>query len=308
MNTTVYSLIFNPTAGRLRQEPQLIDLVESSLNDAGVATTRCETKAPGDAADFAREAVRRGDTMVIVCGGDGTINEAAQALVGTSTALAVWPGGTSNVLARELRLPDDPEALAEMIAVGTKKAISVGKAFKPSTGWNRYFLLMAGIGLDAAIVRGVNPTLKRKTGVGAFWLSALNYLARFPMTPFSVGIGSEHFESTFACIANAASYGGWFSLAPDASLDENRLDVCLFNTRHRAGLLRDALMGLNGSHRSIPSVVYKKATAAYANSNNNAPVHLDGEYVGTLPMRFESIPDALNIIVPESGSGLVFGA
>ncbi|MEP7274470.1 MAG: diacylglycerol kinase family protein [Acidobacteriota bacterium] len=299
MNNRKYSLIYNKTAGRLRHQPDLIARIQASLLGAGIEVNLEPTAAPGSATELARAAAKRGDSLVIVCGGDGTINEATQALVGTNTALAVWPGGTANVLARELKLPDQPDKLAQMIAGAKTRRISVGHAYKRETGWQRYFLLMAGVGVDAAIVRGVNPKLKRRAGVGAFWISALNYLARLPLTPFSLGMGREHYEATFACIGNAASYGGWFTLTPEANLEENKLDVCLFNSRNRTGLLRDAIRGVSGSHRKTPNVVYRKASVAFANTNDDAPVQLDGEFVGTLPMLFASIPDALSIVVPE---------
>ena len=223
MKTTTYSLIYNPTAGRLRHQPEMIAEIQQALARAGVEVRLEPTTGIGSATEIAREAVERGDRMIIVCGGDGTINEAVQPLVGRDCALAVWPGGTANVLARELKLPEDPDELARMIAKGATRRISVGHAYKRESGWQRYFLLMAGIGIDAAIVQGVNPQLKKKTGVGAFWVSALDYLRRLPLTPFTLGIGGEHYNATFACIGNAAEYGGWFNLTPEASLEEGKL-------------------------------------------------------------------------------------
>jgi len=296
------SLIFNPAAGRVRRAPEMIDHIRAALRDAGVETTPLATSAPGDATALAREAVERKDQFIVVCGGDGTINEAAQALVGTGTALAVWPGGTANVLAKELDLPNDPKMLAALIADGHARTISVGSALKPGTDWQRYFLLMAGVGIDAAIVRGVNPRLKRKTAYGAFWASALDYLARLPLTPFSLGVDDMRHEGVFACIANASSYGGWFTIAPKARLEEAELDVCLFNSRGRASLLAYALLGLTGSHTRSRGVIYRKAKTAVANSNDAAPVQLDGEFVGMLPMRFEILPHALKLIAPERSS------
>jgi YegS/Rv2252/BmrU family lipid kinase len=281
----------------------MLPQIQESLKKVGIAVKLEPTTGPGAATEIARRAVERGDRMIIVCGGDGTINEAIQALVGKDCALAVWPGGTANVLARELKLPDDPDELAQMIAQQSIRRISVGHAYKRESGWQRYFLLMAGIGVDAAIVKGVNPLLKKRTGVGAFWVSALDYLRRLPLTPFSMGIGQEHYNATFACIGNAAQYGGWFNLTPDASLEEGKLDICIFNSRNRASLLWGAFRGLIGTHTTASDVVYRKAVVAYANSNDEAMVQLDGEVVGTLPMLFASLPDALSVIVPEHSKG-----
>lgn len=276
----------------------MIEEIQQALRGFGIEVKLEPTTGPGSATEIARAAVERGEKMIIVCGGDGTINETVQPMVGTDCALAVWPGGTANVLARELKLPNDPDTLARIIATGVTRRISVGHAYKRESGWQRYFLLMAGIGVDAAIVQGVDPQLKRRTGVGAFWVSALNYLRRMPLTPFSLGIGQEHYDATFACIGNAAEYGGWFNLTPEASLEEGTLDVCIFNSRNRAGLLWSAFRGLRGTHLKSSDVVYRKAVVAYANSNTDAMVQLDGEVVGTLPMLFASLPEALSVVVP----------
>lgn len=296
--TELVPLIFNPAAGSVRRNPRLIDTAIKAMSTAGVVVAPEATTAPGDATRLAQAAVERGAKMVIVCGGDGTINEAAQALVGTKTALAVWPGGTANVLARELGFPRAPKEIARVIAKGEWKEISVGCAVKPGSDYRRYFLLMAGVGLDAAIVRGVRPAWKKISGYGAFWASGMSYLARLPLTPFSLDLGGEHFEGTFACIANAPSYGGGFRIAPQARIEEGELDVCLINSHSRRGLVAHALMGLTGRHLKSPKVVYRKTRATLANSNDEAPVQLDGEYIGRLPMQFESIPRALRVIVP----------
>jgi YegS/Rv2252/BmrU family lipid kinase len=277
----------------------MIDEIQRALRKVGIEVRLEPTSGTGSATEIARAAVERGEKLIIVCGGDGTINEAVQPMVGKDCALAVWPGGTANVLARELKLPDEPDELARIIARGATLRISVGHAYKRESGWQRYFLLMAGIGVDAAIVQGVDPQLKRRAGVGAFWVSALDYLRRMPLTPFSLGIGQEHYNATFACIGNAAEYGGWFNLTPEASLEEGKLDVCIFNSRNRASLLWNALRGLTGTHLKSPDVVYRKAVVAYANSNDDAMVQLDGEVVGNLPMLFASLPEALSIVVPE---------
>ncbi len=293
-------MILNPTAGRMQRSPDTRSAILMSLRDEGISVLPEFTKGPGDATSIASRAARRGDRFVIVCGGDGTINEALQALVGSETALAVWPGGTANVLAKELGLPSDERALAKMISAGQRRRVSVGSATKPGTAWQRYFVLMAGIGLDAAIVRGVDPRLKKVSGYGAYFVSALGFLARLPLEPFTLSIGGTKHEGTFACISNAVSYAGGFTLTPDARLDEPNLDVCLFNSRSRIEYINLAFRGLTGSHTTHENVLYRKTIAVAAESLGSVPVQLDGEVVEALPMNFECIPSALDIISPEA--------
>src|SRR5262245_22635359 len=137
----VIPLIYNPTAGALRRDPGKIERLTRVLARQGVDVLLLPTNCAGDATRFASQSVNDGAEIVVVCGGDGTIKEAAQSLVGTETALAVWPCGTANVLARELRLPGHETALSELIAGRSERTISVGRAVKPETGWERYFLL-----------------------------------------------------------------------------------------------------------------------------------------------------------------------
>jgi YegS/Rv2252/BmrU family lipid kinase len=292
--------IYNPTAGALRRDPEKIERLTRSLARLGINVRLLPTKRVGDATRLAEQSVHDGAEIVIVCGGDGTINEAAQSLVGTETALAVWPSGTANVLARELRLPCDENALSDLIAAGATRTIRVGQAVKPDDGWHRYFLLMAGIGLDATIVNGVDLGLKRMIGAGAYLAAGLDYLARMPLTPFSIDLNGQRHESTFTVISNAASYAVCFTLAPGAKMDDDKLDVCVFNSRSRLAYLTYAFLSMaRGLHTRISNVVYQPAREAQANSNDKALVQLDGDVMGTLPMRFEIAPGALRIIAPQ---------
>src|SRR5437868_6631269 len=219
------SLIYNPTAGASRHGAARIPQIVAALGKRGVIVEPRATTACGDATKLAQQAVAEECGALIVCGGDGTINEAAQALVGSETALAIWPCGTANVLSKDLRLSRRPEVLADLIASGQTRTISVGRATKPGTGWQRYFLLMAGVGLDAAIVKRVDLALKRRAGISAYFAAGLGFLADWQLAPLSLNINGNHHDATFAVIANAPGYGGWFTLTPQAQLEENQLDV-----------------------------------------------------------------------------------
>ncbi len=292
------ALIYNPTAGALRHDLQQIEKLSASLHRHGIVAVPTPTAYAGQATELARQAAANGEPFVIVCGGDGTINEIAQALVGTETALAVWPCGTANVLAEELRLPKKIDGLSKLIAENSIRTISVGRAMKPETGWQRYFLLMAGIGLDAAVVQSVNPKLKKVAGKGAYWAAGLDFLARFPLTPFSIKFNEQQHESTFTVISNAAHYASMFTLAPGARIDDDKLNVCVFNSRSRLAYLSYAVLSLVGGHTISPGVVYQETGRVHANSNDGAPVQIDGDVMGTLPMNFEIVPDALRVFAP----------
>jgi diacylglycerol kinase (ATP) len=294
------SLIYNPKAGALRGGNDRVTRLVSALAARGLRIEPRPTTAAGDATRLAREAVAEGVDTLIVCGGDGTINEAAQHVVGSETTLAVWPCGTANVLAKEMKLARRPEQMAELIAARQTRTISVGRASARDSDWQRYFLLMAGVGLDATVIRAVNPEFKKKWGMGAYWVAGFRTLADWPLTPFALGFDGECHEATFAIIANAANYASIFTIAPRARMDEGQLDVCIFNSRSRLTYLGYAALAVAGRHTISPAVVYRKTAEVAAETAGAsplaAPVQLDGELVGALPMKFECVPQALKIM------------
>jgi diacylglycerol kinase family enzyme len=147
-------LIANPRAGQGGPErrKEAIQRFCALMKARGFDIEVRSTTGPNDATRLAAEAAREGFAEVIVSGGDGTINEALQGLVGTDVRMAVWPRGTANVLGIELHLPRRIEHLVDVITEGRVLRAHVGRVTIENTGEQRYFLLMAGIGIDAAIV------------------------------------------------------------------------------------------------------------------------------------------------------------
>jgi len=285
-------LVHNPGSGQRRNRFESVTCMVDALRQRGITVTPQVTTGPADATRLTTAAVEARVDLVIVHGGDGTVNEAMQALVGTSTPLAVWPGGTSNVLAGEIGLPGSLELVADVIAGERRRRVSVGRAGE------RYFLLMAGVGLDADIVRAVHPGLKRLTGEGAYWMAGLKQLTDWHPVPFLLETEAGQHRATFAVVANAASYGGGLRFAPDASMDDDVLDVCLFDTTQRHRFARYLAAAFTGSHLGMPGVTYLKTRRAVAHGDGSRFVQVDGELLGPLPVSFECVPDALSLVVP----------
>lgn len=250
------------------------------------------TQGPSHATELARAAIAKAADLIIIKGGDGTLNEALQGMIGSDVPLAIWPSGTANVLAKVLRMPKNFAQVMRVIVAGEPKSISVGQAN------GRYFFLMAGIGLDASIIRHLNPTLKRVGGELAFWISGLKHLRIWKAPVFTLRVNGDEIQSTFAAIANAPEYGGGLHLAPEARLDSEWLDICAVTTRSKLRYLMVHLPGgFLGSHIRQKGVVYLKAREAHAESSDEVWVQVDGELLGRLPMTFRSIPSAIRVIV-----------
>lgn len=293
------SLISNPHAGsggrrRAAQIERFCELLRAREIEVEVLST----SAPHDATRLAAEAADAGVAEVVVSGGDGTINEALQGLINKRVRLGIWPAGTANVLARELQLPFDAEGAADVIARGATRCIYAGCATNDESGARRYFFLMAGIGLDASVVEGVRPRLKRRVGEGAYWASGLEHLMRWQPLPFEIEIEGQTYPATFAAVGKAAHYGGDISVTPRARLDEPEFEICIVNSHSRVRflyLLAHALRR-NGVRREMASVRYVRATRARA--TGEARVQVDGELIGRLPLTFEIVPTPVEVIAP----------
>jgi diacylglycerol kinase (ATP) len=290
-------IIYNPRSGahRRRDRAAEIESFRGLLLARGVDSEPWPTTGPGAATDLARRAAEAGADLVVVNGGDGTLNEALQGMVGTRVPFGIWSGGTANVLARDLGLPADPEAVADMVAGGRERRIAVGIAGE------RYFFLMAGIGLDASIIQGVSPALKARTGEAAFWVSGLKHFVAWHPEEFTVEVDGVSFAGAFAAVGNSPSYGGRFKVTPRASLDAAELDVAIFPTRRFAfTYTRDLIACFLGDPTRFGDVKYVKAKSlrAYGPGDAQPWVQVDGELLGPLPMRFASIPDAVTVMAP----------
>ncbi len=292
------TLISNPKTGRYasrRHRP--IQEVASNLESLGITVDLRLTSGPGEATQIASRAARNGSSDIIVAGGDGTINEAIQGLAGTKARLAIIPRGTGNVLARELGLPLDDAQAVTVAARGNSRKIYLGLAIDESTNESRHFVLMAGIGLDASVVRHVQPSLKKRIGKGAFWISGLSHLATWNPRPFTLEIDGVEYSGTFAAIGKAPRYGGDLAITPGARLDQRDFEVCIIQTKSRLRYLHLLSQAMrNGMPRDNPEVQFVKAVTVKA--HGDAQVQVDGELLGHLPMRFEIAPHSLEVIVP----------
>ena len=291
------TLISNPKTGRYASRRRPVQELAAQLESLGVKVDLRLTQGPGEATKIAARAARNGSSDVIVAGGDGTINEAIQGLAGTKARLAIIPRGTANVLARELGLPLDDKQAVKIAAEGKSRQIYLGVAIDETTQERRNFVLMAGIGLDASVVRRVQPSLKKRIGKGAFWVSGLSHLATWNPRPFILEINGQKYTSTFAAIGKAAKYGGDLAITPGARLDQPEFEICIIDTRSRLRYLHLLSQAMrNGMPRNTAEVQFVNAVSVRA--HGDAQVQIDGELIGHLPMRFEIAPHSLTVIVP----------
>ncbi len=281
-------VVFNPTAGR-RKARRLAKAL-ALLRARGLLPALATTAAPGDAEALARRAA--GSRIVIVAGGDGTINEAVNGLnAARGGGLAVIPLGTANVLAAELGI--EGLAQAAEVAVAGRPLL-----WRPGLANGRAFALMAGAGFDAHVVQALSPRLKRHLGRAAYVLEMLRQLYCFGFPTYRVSIDGTACEAASVIVTHARYYGGRFVIAPDARLEEPELHICIFRRGGRWRTVRYALaLALNILPRMSGVEIFRGQRVEIEGPAGD-PVQGDGDIIARLPVVIELSTVALELMRP----------
>ncbi len=321
------TLIYNPVAGRrpARREREVREAA-MVLRRAGLEIELAPTARPDMANELAQAAVARGADVVLVCGGDGTINEVINGLALSQVPLGILPGGTANIVARELRLPLNPVRAARQLLRWTPHRIALGRVrwgqspvappaseptgsgrftpplgLPPSQACSRYYTSVAGIGYDAHIVYKLSSWLKTNLGVAGYVMEAFRQLVHYSFPRFSCRLNGIERQGTFAVIHRTRLYAGWLHLAPTADLFAPHLAMCSFPSRSRLRYLLYALAVLTRQHLRLRGVSLDQCTEVACtpvDATETIRFELDGELGGVLPATFEIVPDALTLLVP----------
>jgi YegS/Rv2252/BmrU family lipid kinase len=286
--------INNPTARTSSLEK--VRQATAYLQKKGFETKLLFTERKGHAEELAREAAGKKPSLIIAAGGDGTINEVINGMVMSDTPLAILPLGTTNVLARELSIPDSVEGAMERAITGQVRTACLGRieASSDHAPVVRHFCLMAGFGFDAKAVYDVNSTLKKVSGEGAYILSGISNLIHYYPTELIFSIDGTQHIGYAAIIGKASRYGGNFKITPDADIFDPYFYLCIFKGRNRADLLRYAAGVIRGTHLKQKDVLYLKASQI--SIAGNAHIQIDGDYLGTTPATITIVKDALKIV------------
>jgi len=300
-------LIVNATASSVTARRRVI--IQKALG-ADHDLEVVETSRRGHAARLARGAAAEGVEVVAVLAGDGTLNEAADGLVGTDTAIAPLPGGSTNVYARSLGIPDDPvEAAGELLDALDRKSfrrIGLGRI------GDRHFLFHCGVGFDAAVVEAVErrAAFKRYAAHPLFVMAAFDtWLRTYDHSHgrFSVTFpdGETVPDATFLIISKVSPYTYLghrpITVAPAATLD-SALSFTVIRARHTPSILSiaaRAFLSTKALHRQRDVVQRDQITAATISSEEPFPYQVDGDYLGDVRrLDIAFVPDALTLVAP----------
>jgi diacylglycerol kinase (ATP) len=286
-------VIFNPVAGMRRAS--LLWRVLDVLVVNGIRVELAETHRRGHAEALAREAVCGGASMVVAAGGDGTIAEIANGLLGSSARLGVIPLGSANVMAHELALPFEPRAVAAALAFGRTRPLWPGVV--RATEGSRLFVQMLGVGFDAQVVHHLPVVLKRALGRGAYAVQTLRELACYSFTPIRVRLDGQETQAASVIVSKGRLYGGRFLLAPAACPAEPGFSVVLFeHAGVAATLLYGAALPLGLLCRA-PGVRHVRARQVDFVDNAALPAQTDGDAAGYTPITVTDAPAAIHVVV-----------
>src|SRR5580700_86010 len=301
-------LIHNPNAGNGgHARRRLLDEARRVLAAAGIHADLVETKGPGDATEIANRASLEGRQLVIACGGDGTLNEVVNGLAGQQNGhrvpLALLPGGTANILAKELGIPWNIASATRKLLQGEVKEIALGLAtplLQPER--KKYFLSVAGAGPDGMIVYSVDLELKARVGILAYWYQGMRELLRYQYPHCLVLADGRTIDATLVVVGRTKNYGGPFMITTEADLYEDRFEVMTLTTQsglrylsYLPSLWMKRLRGTEGVH-------FYKSDSIVCEPLNGKPVYaqIDGEPLARLPIEFTIAPRALKLLVPQT--------
>jgi YegS/Rv2252/BmrU family lipid kinase len=274
------------------------------LNSNGIHPHIRVTRQRGDASKFAREEAGKGTEIVLAAGGDGTINEVANGLVGSTVKLAILPLGTANVFALETEIPSDPVKATQILLKGFSQSITLGhiayRDISDKMNLENYFLLMAGIGFDAGVLREIKRKDISRWGKAAYIATAIKVLSKYTNSTLSISIDEQEPVSGYSVIiGNGHYYGGKFQITPHASLTDNCLDLCVITRRGPVGMLKTALKVFQGTHFSGNDTFSCKAKMIKVTSTHEVFVQADGDILGKLPASLRLKEKALLVILPK---------
>ena len=260
------------------------------------------TKHRGDAAALANEAARKGEKLIIACGGDGTISEVANGILnsGKDAELGILPSGTGGDFRRTLEIPARTRDAAKILRTGRSVRIDAGRvSYTDQTGADatRYFVGVASCGMSTRVIERV------KTDDVSFVSALLKTAMRNAPVRLVVQIDDSHERHLVVsnlCIANARYFGGGMKIAPDAKLTDGKLDIVSIGDLSAMKIFTSAPRVYTGSHLSMPEVSHtlaRKIIVRAADRNTAVALEVDGELPGSLPATFQIVPDALRVRV-----------
>jgi diacylglycerol kinase (ATP) len=272
---------------------------------AGLRGDALVSSRPGELSDLAERAAREGAELVVVVGGDGTINEAVNGLlrVDEPPELAVIARGTGDDFVRTHGIPASVERAIDVARTGSARAVDAGRvAYRDRDGSHatRLFANVGSVGMSGAVAKRANSTSKALGGRVTFFYALTREFLVWRNTEVTVEVGAETRRGRMhdVVVANGGYHGGAMKLAPDARPDDGLFDVVLIGDVSKLDFLTTAPKLYSGKHLGHPKVELLRGARVNVDAAAALPLETDGEVLGTTPAQFEIVPRAYRVRVP----------
>lgn len=300
MKNKTAHLIYNPTSGPIWNSFKP-SVVENYLKNKGWEIKVSATEYQGHATELAKQSVKDETYLVIAAGGDGTINEVVQGLAGSQTVLSILPVGTTNVMARDLKIPLNFQDALQVIDNGEESTIDLGIVN------DRYFVLMVGIGFDAKLVNEVDSNFKKMTGVVAFAATSPISMFNHKQSKMSITLWDKEGKkkkfkknSHQVLVSNAPTYAISLTVSLGAKLDDGLLDLDIFKNEklHKFAwrLISIAFVTKKSDKEYVENYQFQKMMLK---ADPPMPIQVDGDSYGYTPALIEVKPNYLKILKPK---------
>jgi diacylglycerol kinase family enzyme len=294
-------IVVNPVAGRAGLgggAGRALAVLSRRMGQAGVEFWRRYTQRAGDAATWAQESCERGDRALVIVGGDGTIREAVDGMVGEGVPILVVPCGTENILARFFGIKADGDWLWQVLEAGKTYRVDVGAVRcavsqeRPGGLRSQSFLLMVGVGFDAEVARRLalaRGGLMRQGGHISYWTYVWPvWRALWDHRPreIEVEVDGERLCSGPASVmvGNVPRYALGLRPFARARCDDGLLDVCVFEYRWRTGQVWYIPRVLLQRHVGSRGIIHRQGRSVRIKAEGPVPVQTDGDFAGWLPV------------------------
>ena len=311
--TTKACLITNPKSGQ-----GSLDLSDALtlLQAQGWEITLRQKLEGGDATDLAREAVRQGCHVVVDCGGDGTLNEIVEGVLGSEIAVGTLPGGTANVWAHETGISQRLDIAARQLATAERRRVDVG-VVTVNGKHKSYFLLMAGLGFDGAVIGNLSKRLKHRIGKLAYAPAIVKAVRSFNPLPVRIEMDGLHWQGRVLQIiaGNSRRYADVTELTPDAYIDDGLLDVCLITASGPLTASHQLSSLLLHQHPNEASAEQYRVATMTVYAPDVLPLQVDGGHVQLsdddvtadgIVFTFSLIAQGVCMLVPRTYGGTLF--
>lgn len=291
-------VITNPVAARSR--PRTLEASLAVLRRAGWQLEVAETTSPTDPRTFAAQALLEGYDRIIVHGGDGTLIQAAAAMVGSEVPMGLLPAGTGNVLAGNLRIPRAPQSAAAVLLQGTERRIDLGRLDR--THGHGYFSVAVGTGVDAQVMGATTTENKRVWGIGAYIATTLRMLTSIRSYRHVITVDDEVMEvdASMVLVANCReAIPPVVPLGPDIALDDGLLNVVAVRALGVTDGLRVVWHVVRTPHRKNDRIRYAAGRVVTVATEAPELVELDGDVDGSTPFTAEVVPGAISVLTPK---------